>query len=113
MRVEVATSARTGGHQGVRALKTVFAGLFAIAIIVGGLFVAALVAVAGIAVLIVNHLFGRSVSLRSTSRPRRTPQAAETSEVIDVVAAEIPDSRKTGSGSTILGTAGRASDDHG
>ncbi len=76
----------------MRALKTVFAGLFAIAFIVGGLFVAALVALAGIAVLIANRLLGRPASLRSTSRPERR-RASETSEVIDVVAAEIPDSR--------------------
>lgn len=75
------------------ALKTIFAGLFAIAVIVGGLFVAAFVALAGMTLLIVRRLLGRTGPQRPTFRRPRVEPGPANSEVIDVVAAEIPESR--------------------
>ncbi len=73
----------------MRTLQTLFAGLVAIALIVGGLAVAAVVALAAVAIMLANRLFGRKHGLRSTPAPTPGVRREGPEDAIDIEAAEV------------------------
>lgn len=77
----------------VRFVRTLLAGLIAFAVLIGGLLMAAVVALASLVVIVVGRLFGRTDVRRTSVRGRHPPRAAAAGNVIDVEATEVPERR--------------------
>lgn len=80
------------GLRTVRILKTLLTLLIVAAAVIGGLFTAAAIAVASIAVLVTRRLFRspNRPAVGSTPSPVRPRSAAPAGDVIEVTATEVP-----------------------